>query len=205
MAAERIGMTTQSPPAWAERVLRLSLEARTFEHVAGDLLEQYRDAILPARGVRAADAWYVSQVLGFVWRGARGWALLFAAAFVLRAAFDWLAPTTDFHNRAAITTYAGAAILFAASFWPAWRSGQFAAGPLFGLATAVLAAPIKLAGIASLLLIWHDPATLSAIAGSGGLEEDVALAFLMIVPAIVLGTIAGLLGSLLARGANVTA
>ena len=187
-----------TPPAWAEHLLRLAVGAGEFDHLSGDLLEQYRVTVLPARGPRGADRWYVLQVLGFVWRGARGWALLFALGFLARTAFDWLVPTQHFYDRALVTTITSASILFIAAFWPAWRSGSVLAGPLFGLATTALAAPLQITGTLALLAIWHDPGTQAAISGSGGLDEVFALPFLVMLPAIVIGTIAGLLGAALA-------
>jgi len=89
-----------TPPEWAEAMLRLALKKSDREPVSGDLLEEYRDAIVQSLGRRAADAWYVRQVAGFVWRATWVWALLLSGSFVFRTAYDWLVPTTDFHVRA---------------------------------------------------------------------------------------------------------
>jgi hypothetical protein len=51
------------PPRWAEGFLRLGLAPRDRDTIAGDLLEEYRQVILPARGRLRADLWYVRQVL----------------------------------------------------------------------------------------------------------------------------------------------
>ena len=59
------------PPRWAETILRLLLKPVDRECVSGDLLEEYRDSIRPARGRWGADVWYVRQVAGFAWRA--GW------------------------------------------------------------------------------------------------------------------------------------
>lgn len=139
-------------------------------------------------------------MMAFVWRSARWWALLFAMLFIARTMLDWLVPTADFHNRAALTTYAAFAILFAAGFLAVRRSGAFVAGPLVSTATAAIAAPINIVGSLVLVAIWHDPDTLAAIGGSGGLVEDLTLPILVIVPAIAVGVIAGLVGVSLARG-----
>src|SRR5258708_29971166 len=40
--------------------------------IAGDFLEEYRDVGVPRRGDAGADAWYVRQVLMFLWRAAPG-------------------------------------------------------------------------------------------------------------------------------------
>src|SRR4026208_319458 len=98
-------MTTDpAPPKWAERALQAFLPSRTFECVSGDLLEEYRDTIFPSRGQSAADAWYVSQVIGYARRAAGTWGALFAASYLVRTAIDWRLPTTDFQTRATVTT-----------------------------------------------------------------------------------------------------
>lgn len=58
-----------------------------------------------------------------------------------------------------------------------------------------MAALFSVAGASLLLLIWHDPQTLSAAAGSGGIDEVYVLPFMMIVPASIIGTVAGAIGS----------
>jgi hypothetical protein len=184
-----------TPPGWAEALLRASLTPGDSDSVSGDLLEQYRESVRPARGRRRADLWYVTQVLGFVWRSARLWAALFAVAFLARTALDWLVPPADFHARANVSTLLGAGIVLLAAFRAASRSGSFAAGPVIGLATAAIAAPIELLGAMTLLAGWHDPITLAAIRSSGGLAEVLTLPLLMLLPGVVLGTIGGLLGA----------
>jgi hypothetical protein len=54
------------PPAWAESLLRRLLSARDRETISGDLLEEYREAIVPLRGAGRAGIWYVGQVMSFV-------------------------------------------------------------------------------------------------------------------------------------------
>src|ERR1700730_9011292 len=107
MAAERTRMTAAVPPAWAEALVRLFVKPSDRDNVSGDLLEEYRDSVLPIRGSRRADLWYVGQVLGFMARGAGLWATLFGAAFVVRTAMDWLVPTVDFHARSIVSTWVG--------------------------------------------------------------------------------------------------
>ena len=184
--------TRPGPPDWAEDLLRLLLKPADVDTVSGDLLEAYRDSIYPARGRRRADQWYVAQVLGFVSRSARTWAALFAAAFITRTAIDWLVPTSDFHARSMVSTILGCGILLLAGFWAAFRSGSFGAGPVAGIATAAIAAPIQIVGAAALLAVWHDSTTMAAIRGSGGLEEVFILPLVMVLPGIVLGTTGGL-------------
>lgn len=51
---------------WADFVLRLLLSRRDRDAISGDLLETYREDILPSRGTLRARLWYCRQVLGFV-------------------------------------------------------------------------------------------------------------------------------------------
>jgi hypothetical protein len=188
-----------TPPRWTNLLLRVVLPRRDFETVAGDLLEEYRETVYPARGRRRADHWFVAQVLGFAWRNVRFWVTLLTLASIARTAMDWLVPTTDFHSRAILSTLTGAGVLLLAGFWSGARSGSFSAGPIIGVTTATLAVPLEALGTLALLAVWHDAKTITAIHGSGGLEEVFTLPILLIVPAVVLGTIGGLLGAVTAR------
>jgi hypothetical protein len=51
---------------WADLVLRFLLKPRDRDTISGDLLEEYRERVLPARGPFAARMWYLRQVLSFV-------------------------------------------------------------------------------------------------------------------------------------------
>lgn len=137
-------------------------------------------------------------ILGLVrreWRAITLWALLFSATFLARTAYDWLVPTTDFWTRANVSTALGVAILLAVAFRAAWRSRSAAAGIVITVATSLVAAVLSAAGVALMLALWHDPGTLRAIDGSGGLAEAFTLPFMMIVPALAMGTVGGALGS----------
>ena len=191
--------TTANPPGWSEALLRAFLKPGDFENVSGDLLEQYRDSIYPARGRRRADLWYVIQVFSFVSPGARLFAALFSAQFLTRMALDWFLPPPDFHTRSTVSTVLGVVTLLAAGFWAAWRSGSFAAGALAGVLTAGLASITSIAGAAAMLALWHDPQTMAAIRGSGGFEEVVSLPVTMVLPGIVLGACGGVASAALKR------
>lgn len=183
------------PPAWAEQVLRLILPLEHRDNVSGDLLEEYRDAIVPSRGQSAADAWYVRQVGGFLWRATWVWAALFSAANLLRQAVDLLIPTHDFAFRSQVTTYTGIALMAATAAWSAWRSGSFISGIVVTIVMSQIAAVLSVIGVTLLLAIWHDPATLKAAADSGGIAEAYLLPFIMILPAMIVGTVASAIGS----------
>ena len=187
--------SSERPPVWAETVLRVVLRPGDFDSVSGDLLEEYRLSIRPSRGQRRADFWYVRQVLGFVSPGARAGGALFGAAFVARDALDWFAPPSDFHARANVSTELGVGILLATGFWAAWRSRSFVGGTIAGVAAAVIGAGVSLVGDTALLAIWHDPQTMAAIRGSGGLGEVFTLPLMMVLPGLLLGTVGGLVGA----------
>jgi hypothetical protein len=148
------------------------------------------------RGPSAADGWYVRQRMGFVLRSNAVPALLFGGAFVTRTALDWLHPTADFHTRSLISTLIAVSILLVSGFYASWRNGTILAGGLSGIVTTSLAAILSTIGALGLLAIWHDPATLQAIEGSGGLSEVFLLPVMLIVPGVLLGTIGGVVGTL---------
>ena len=185
-----------APPAWAETLLRTVIPAEEFEPVAGDLLEAYRDTVLPRRGRWRAKLWYVTQVIGFIGRTASAWAALLGGAFVARTAFDWLVPVGNLQDRAAVSTALTALILVSAGAWASWRSGLLAAGPVAGVATTIGAAVISLVGSTGLLMIWHDAHTMDAIRASGGLLEVFVLPLVLILPGVVLGSLGGAIASI---------
>jgi hypothetical protein len=51
------------PPRWAEWLLRAILEPRDRDTIPGDLLEEYREVIVPTRGRFRANLWYLRQAL----------------------------------------------------------------------------------------------------------------------------------------------
>jgi hypothetical protein len=86
---------TGTPPRWAEIAIERILAETDGQTVAGDLREEYVEAILPRLGRLRADLWYLRQVLSLAPRGVsrqRGMrkGLLFASAFTF-ACGCWLA------------------------------------------------------------------------------------------------------------------
>lgn len=138
------------------------------------------------------------MTLGAVIRSRGTWAgaLVFSGTFLARTLYDSRVPTTDFALRSAVSTWSGVTTLFAVGFWAAWQSRSWLAGPLTAAVTSQIAAVISVAESSVLLAIWHDPATREAIVGSGGLGEVYLLPFMMIIPAVVVGTIGGAAGTL---------
>src|ERR1700716_144228 len=116
---------TAYPPRWAEALLRTLLKPGDFESVSGDLLEQYRDSIYPARGRRHAD-WWFAPPLDFHTRSTVSTAL---GVGTLLAAGFWVAwRSNSFVNGAiagvvtaglaSVTSIAGAAAMLAIWYDP---------------------------------------------------------------------------------------
>jgi hypothetical protein len=57
---------TCQPPVWAEVLLRTMLAQRSQDTIAGDLLEEYRESVVPAVGTFRARIWYLRQVMSFL-------------------------------------------------------------------------------------------------------------------------------------------
>jgi hypothetical protein len=88
---ERVGL----PPRWAEIALERILADTDGQTVAGDLREEYAEAILPRLGRLRADLWYLRQVSSLAPRGVSRQGglregLLFASVFTFGCGC-WLA------------------------------------------------------------------------------------------------------------------
>jgi hypothetical protein len=170
MGRMKLAHSNARPPRWAEAILRSLLKPEDRESVSGDLLEEYRDTIVPAFG-SSADRWYVRQVSSFLFRASWAWGTVLGAAFIIRYVFDTLVPPTDYLMRARILTYTVMAVCLLTGFNTAWRGRSMRAGMLISFSAATIGAIISIVGTGVMLAIWHDPATLDAWRNSGGLDE----------------------------------
>jgi hypothetical protein len=186
------------PPAWADTLLRAVLGRSDGETVSGDLLEQYRDTVLPARGREQADVWFVGQVIGLVWRTTWIWAVLFAALVVGREVLDWFVPPSDFLLRSQITGYAAISLFIALGCQRAWRTRSIGSSALAALIAAAIAAMLTVVATLILFAIWHDPETTRNIVQSGGLDEALTLPWMIIVPATIVAIAGSLIGKFIA-------
>lgn len=188
------------PPAWADALLRRLLEPADRESLSGDLLEEYREAIVPARG-RKADRWYVWQVAGFLWRASWMWGVIVGATVVIRYLSDTLAPVTYtpgvIHVRSQLMSNALMAIFALAALHAVWRTRHVRAGLLVAVASSVIGGVISIAGTGLMLAVWHDPATLRAWQTSGGLGEALYGVPLLLLP---IGAITGTAGAIVGKG-----
>jgi len=170
------------------------LEPADRESVTGDLLEEYRESIVPARG-RAADGWYVRQVGWFLWRASGTWGALIGATLIVGYLFDTLVPVTDYLQRSTIMSWTLMIVVARAAFWKTWRTGHLRSGLLIAMAAGAIGGAISSGGSAVLIAIWHDPATIREWQNSGGFDEAfIGVPILMLPISFVSGVAGALLG-----------
>jgi len=186
------------PPRWAEAILRMLLRPHDRETVSGDLLEEYRDTIVPTRG-RAADLWYIRQVAWYLLRASWMWGTLMGAALVIRYLLDTLVPPADYKIRATVLSWTLLGVCVLAGFVTTWRTRSMRAGVLASSTAATLGALVSIVGTAMMLAVWHDPATLVEWQRSGGVEEALIDVPLKVV---AFGIAMGIAGAALGKGTS---
>lgn len=181
-----------APPAWAQSLLGLLLAPDRRENVAGDLLEEYRETMVPARGRRRADLWYVKQVAGFLWRDSRSWGILFGLSLTIRSLFDTFVPVTNYYPRSVVTTWLAASIYLLAGFTAARRTDSIRAATLVGVATNLTGFVVNLALLGLLALLFPN----APWSNGGGLIEAFFLPLFPVLPvALMIAMIGGLAGT----------
>lgn len=124
---------------WGDFLLRFLVRRRDRDTISGDLLEEYREDVLPSKGPVAARLWYARQVLSFVSPAAWGLAIGLAAGtlLLLDTAIE---PLADDDAGAMIAVLMILSLLWVATSVAAGRRAQrfrdaVTAGLLVGLAT----------------------------------------------------------------------
>ena len=189
---------TTLPPSWAESLLRLILAPEDRDCVSGDLLEEYRESIVPALGAKA-NRWYIRQVAGYVLSATWMWAVLVGAICIWRYLLDTLAPIHYTRGvialRSAIMSWALIATCSGCGAWHAWRTRHLRAGMLLALIAATMGGYLGMAGTLISLAISHGSETMAAIEGSGGLFEGFpGVPLLLMILAFITGTAGALAG-----------
>jgi hypothetical protein len=191
------------PPRWADAMLRLLLRPEDRESVSGDLLEEYREAIVPALGP-GARWWYLRQVGWFLLRASWVWGFAIGATLVARYLFDTLAPVPYMpdviHPRSQTMSQAIVTIFGAAAFWNTWRTTHIRAGVLVAFVAGAIGGTLSSVGTGVMLALWHDPATLRAWQASGGLDEALIGVPLLLIP---ISLISGTFGAIAAKGLSI--
>lgn len=144
------------PPSWAESLLASIVAPGSRDGILGDLLEEYREVQVPQRGQDAAGAWYIRQVLLFLWRAARWWGLALGGVIVGRGMFDIYLPTDDYYMRSVWTTYGVFSVYFASGMRAGWSYGRVLSGTVTGIAAGGIASVIGFAPALLLLVGLGD-------------------------------------------------
>ena len=182
------------PPFWD--LLPLFLPARGCDGILGDLLEEYHETQLAARGSSGANRWFVRQMLGFVGRACLPWGLLVSAIMVGRDILDVAVPTSDFRLRAAVTTWTCISIFGAAGIYAGWRAQRVLSGTAVAVVAAIMTCVISTLYAAAAVLLTRPTITGNALAYRGLIEAlDVP-----VVPILILGMLAGTIGGGIGRG-----
>jgi hypothetical protein len=109
-----------NPPRWLECILLLVLKRRDRESISGDLLEEYREVILPARGPWRANWWYFKQALSLVSNAKWGFALG-ATLGVFNLSSTFLFPLAEDTPFAVMSFFSAVLILWSLSGFAAER------------------------------------------------------------------------------------
>ena len=187
----------ETPPLWAQSLLRLLVSQRNRDGILGNLLDEYRERHA-ARGAAAADRWYARQVLGCLLQACALGGVMLGLLLSVRDVMDLVLPTQDYRLRAAVSTYIGFSIFAAVAIHAGWRSRHALAGVIACLGAATIASIIGFATPAVLSIalsteVQQNPATAAALRESFDVPVPVLFAI-----AIVFGSIGGGIG----RGAR---
>jgi hypothetical protein len=188
----------ENPPRWAQSLLGLLVPHRTRDGILGDLLEEYREGHVPARGVAAANRWYVRQVLGFLWQACAPGGVMLGLLLSARDVMDLAMPTQDYRLRAAVSTYLAFSVFSAIAIHAGWRSRHALAGLVVCMGAAAIGSIVGFATPAVLsVLMWSEVQRNPAAAVALRESFDVPVHMLFAI-AIVFGSIGGGIG----RGAR---
>jgi hypothetical protein len=189
------------PPRWAAALLESLLPSGEAETVVGDLIEEYRDAVLPARGRRQANIWFVRQVAGFAWRAPVVWGLVVAAFIAGRFVLDTFAPPASYAQRSFFTTWSSILLYLLAGAWGARRTGRVRSGMLVAVCAHSIGWSVSSAitGAIFVGVIRNDATMLNLFRETGGWGEQWLLPLMLLPFVLVLGSLGGVCGRSLAK------
>jgi hypothetical protein len=203
MTPDPAGQSSDSaqPPRWAAALLESLLPSGEAETVVGDLIEEYRDAVLPARGRRQANIWFVRQVAGFAWRAPVVWGLVVAAFIAGRFLLDTFAPPASYAQRSFFTTWSSILLYLLAGAWGGRRTGRARAGIIVAVCAHAIgwAVSAAITGAIFVGVIRNDAAMLNLFRETGGWGEEWLLPLMLLPFVLVLGLVGGVCGRSLAK------
>jgi hypothetical protein len=185
------------PPPWAHSLLPWLVRADRADNIDGDLLEEYREAILPTRGRRRADVWYVRQIAVFLWRLSWIFAVVVALQELTRMLADTVVPPQSYQLRASVSTWSAISAYLFAGVHASWRTHRAGTGAIVALAAHVIGQAIAIAGTVALYfaLISRDDTALRLFRATGDWGEVFGLPIVLAPVACVLGLAGGALGA----------
>ena len=133
-----------NPPAVGQELLKVLLRPDVRESVCGDLLEEYREARLPALGRLRADLWYWRQI-GGIWLRAYWWFVVpVILQLVIHDVFNtFRAPSGASYldglpkiALAPLSPLAGVGFFALAGAYGSWRTQRLAGGLIAALGTS---------------------------------------------------------------------
>jgi hypothetical protein len=189
------------PPHWASALLASLLSSSEAETVLGDLIEEYRDAVLPARGQRQANIWFVRQVAGFAWRAPVVWGLVVAAFIAGRFVLDTFAPPANYAQRSFFTTWSSILLYLLAGAWGAWRTGRARTGTFVAVCAHAIGWSVSIAITSAIFIgvIRNNATMLNVFRDTGGWGEQWLLPLMLLPFVLVLGSLGGVCGRSLAK------
>jgi hypothetical protein len=155
-AVNHVPSKSNTPPRWAQALLRGILQPRDREPIAGDLLEEFVETALPQRGPFRARLWYLRQVASLADYGnarvlfqvSSFWFLLFALVVAVSIKSETFSPFP------AVAAFHG--VMLAAGFHAASRTRRIRWGVAAGVTTS-LAAVVLIMATLSVLGFPHPP------------------------------------------------
>jgi len=114
---------TTGPPAWSAWLLNALVPRRHREVLVGDVLDRYRDQILPAQGRARANRWLLARVAEWGWTESRPALIVVVLAFLLGDGVYANLPESGATARAWLNATGPVCALAALGVRAGWRSG----------------------------------------------------------------------------------
>jgi hypothetical protein len=118
---------TAAPPPWAVWLLQTLVPRRHRDVLTADVLDRYRDHILPGQGRSRANRWFLARVAEWAWTQSRPAGLVVVLAFVVGDGIYTDLPERDATLRAWLKATGPVAALVLLGARVGWRSGTWAA------------------------------------------------------------------------------
>jgi hypothetical protein len=118
---------TEGPPPWAVRLLATVAPRQHRDVLVGDVLDRYRDRILPARGHTRATRWFLGRVAVWIWTESRLACLVVVLSFLVGDGIRPDLPDRGATVRAWLIATGPACLIGALGARAGWRLGPWAA------------------------------------------------------------------------------